>query len=123
MAYASSLRREHQGKRWPLALRDEERAKDYLAKHRPIGWSVREGRMVLAALRAVPSVNEEWRVAIQRLEDWVARYEPNELECLACGYHWLSPMPRGRVPKRCQMCGGYADVEGETMIISVVRDG
>lgn len=118
MAYASSLRRVYRGGRWPLSPRDQERALAYLAKTRPLGWSLDEARAALEAMRAAPA-DADLRAAICKLEVWIARYEPNELECLQCGYHWLSKLPRGKVPKRCQMCGGFADVEGETMIVAV----
>src|SRR5690242_9780927 len=101
MAYASSLRREHRGGRWPLSSSDKERALSYLAKLRPIGLSIDEARAALAAMRAAPA-GADLRAAICKLEAWIARYEPNELECLGCGYHWLSPLPKGKVPKRCQ---------------------
>lgn len=116
MAYASSLRRLHDGRRWQLARRDDECSLSYLAKTRPVGWSLDEARAALAAIRCAAST-PDLRGAISKLEAWVARYEPNILECLQCGYCWRCPLPCGTVPKRCQMCGGYAEVEGETMIV------
>lgn len=116
MAYATSMRHLPRLTRKQRAESIDRQWNDYAAKVRPVGLTLAEA---MAAARVLMAHGEtiEVRSALRKLGDWISRFKPNMLECLHCSAIWRSTLPRGQCPKRCQLCGGYAELGGETMIL------